>query len=125
MLRSVMVAASLLSASTVAPASAATSSEISGIWMRSDGNVRVIIKHCGKAYCATNIWVKDTSNGEAVGDRLVMNVTPQSANILTGTGYDAKRKLTYSMQISVEPNSLSSRGCVIGGMICKTLDWSK
>jgi uncharacterized protein (DUF2147 family) len=93
--------------------------------MRSDGNVRVIIKHCGKAYCATNIWVKDTSNGEAVGDRLVMNVTPQSANILTGTGYDAKRKLTYSMQISVEPNSLSSRGCVIGGMICKTLDWSK
>jgi uncharacterized protein (DUF2147 family) len=119
-----LAAASLLPISAFATVSAAATPDPSGIWMRSDGNARVIIKRCGKAYCATNIWVKDTSNGEAIGDRLVMNVSPQSENVLAGTAYDAKRQLTYSMEISVQPGSLSSRGCVIGGMVCKTLNWS-
>ncbi len=125
MIRYALLAASLLSGATLGPVlAAAASPDPSGIWMRSDGNARVIIKRCGRAFCATNIWVKDTSNGETIGDRLVMNVVPRSENVLAGTAYDAKRRLTYSMEISVQPDSLSSRGCVIGGMICKTLNWS-
>jgi len=125
MIRYALIAASLLSALTLEPILAmAASPDPSGIWMRSDGNARVIIKRCGKAFCATNIWVKDTSNGEAIGDRLVMNVVPKAESVLAGTAYDAKRQLTYSMEISVQPDSLSSRGCIAGGMICKTLTWS-
>lgn len=99
--------------------------DISGVWMRGDGNARVRIAPCGSDVCATNLWIKDTSGGEAVGDRLVMTMKPTSASTLSGKAYDAKRNLTYSMTIKVKKNSLSTRGCVLGGVICKNVGWSR
>ncbi len=96
-----------------------------GIWMRGDGNARVRMAPCGTDICATNLWIKDPSGGEAVGDKLVMSVTPKSDTTLAGEAYDEKRNLTYSMEIKVAPDSLSTRGCVIGGLICRNVSWSR
>jgi uncharacterized protein (DUF2147 family) len=123
MLKITLAAAGLLTLPAIGFAFAARP-DPSGVWTRGDGNARVVIRRCGEAYCATNIWIKDTSNGEAIGDRLVMNVVPQSPTVLSGSAYDIKRKMTYSMEISVAPASLSSRGCLVGGAICKTETWS-
>jgi uncharacterized protein (DUF2147 family) len=104
---------------------AASQPDASGIWMRGDGNAKVRIAPCGSDICATNLWIKDTSGGENVGDKLVMSVKPKSADTLAGKAFDPKRNLTYSIQVKVRKASLVTRGCIIGGLVCKNVNWSR
>lgn len=99
-------------------------SDARGVWMRGDGNARVRIAPCGQNLCATNLWIGDTSKGEAVGDKLVMTLKPASDNTLKGTAYDPKRDMTYSMTLRVTGKGLTTRGCIIGGLICKNVSWA-
>lgn len=98
-------------------------SDVRGIWMRDDANARVSIAPCGKQLCATNLWIRDTSRGEQPGDKLIMTLNPKSRQVLVGKAYDPKRKLTYSMTLTVTQDGLSTRGCVVGGLICKNTGW--
>jgi len=104
---------------------AASQPDPSGIWMRGDGNAKVRIAPCGSDICATNLWIKDTSGGENVGDKLVMTVKPKSADTLAGKAFDPKRNLTYSIQVKVKKASLVTRGCIVGGLVCKNVSWSR
>ena len=95
-----------------------------GVWMRDDGNAKVRIARCGMSICATNLWIRDTSGGEEVGDKLIMTLNPQSATTLAGKAYDPKRKLNYSVTVTVEAGRLVTRGCVLGGVVCKNVYWT-
>lgn len=95
----------------------------SGVWLRDDGNARVRIAPCGRNMCATNLWIRDTSKGEEAGDRLIMALQPKSSDTLSGTAYDAKRERTYSITVQVSDNSLLTRGCILGGILCKNVRW--
>lgn len=97
----------------------------SGVWARGDGNARVKIAPCGGKVCATNLWIKDTSKGENVGDQLVMDVKASGANTLKGSAYDVKRKRSYSISMKVSGARLTTRGCIAGGILCKSVNWSK
>jgi len=99
------------------------SADPSGIWLRDDGNARVRIAPCGSNICATNLWIGDTSKGEETGDRLVMSLQPKSPDTLSGTAYDAKRDRTYSITVQVSENALLTRGCILGGILCKNVYW--
>ena len=105
-------------------ASSAGASELDGVWARGDGNARVRIASCGAKICATNIWVKDTSQGEAVGDQLVMTVAKQPDGSLAGQAYDSKRGLNLSLTIRVAGRSFTSRGCVLGQFLCRDATWT-
>jgi uncharacterized protein (DUF2147 family) len=95
-----------------------------GVWMRDDGNAKVRIARCGEAICATNLWIRDTSGGEEVGDRLVMSLSPRSPTTLAGKAYDPKRKMSYSVTVTVEGERLVTRGCILGGVVCKNVYWT-
>jgi len=109
----------------VCGAPCAIAADADGIWLRGDGNARVRIAPCADKLCATNLWIRDTGGSEAVGDKLIMNVKPQSPGEFAGEAYDPKRNLTYSLTIKVGPDSLTTRGCIIAGMICNTMSWSR
>lgn len=96
----------------------------SGLWIRDDGNARVQIAPCGSDICATNVWIGDTSGGEEEGDVLVMKLEPRSATELGGTAYDRKRDRTYSISVDVRDNGLVTRGCVLGGLLCRNVSWT-
>jgi len=98
-------------------------SQSRGVWMRDDGNARVSIAPCGQQLCATNLWIRDTSKGEQAGDKLIMTLKPKSRQVLVGKAYDPKRKLTYSMTLTVTQGGLSTRGCMVGGLVCKNTGW--
>jgi uncharacterized protein (DUF2147 family) len=97
---------------------------ILGEWARGDGNARVRIAPCGGALCAVNTWIRDPSSGEHVGDRLVLNVA-SAGRALSGTAYDPQRKLNYSMSIEYGPKSMQTRGCVLAGIVCKSISWAR
>ena len=104
-------------------ASAQGGPDISGNWTRSDGNVRMSVVSCGDQICATNTWIKDPSSGEAVGDKLIMKLAPQDASTLAGSAYDVRRDANYSLQISVQNDRMKTRGCMLVGVVCKSLSW--
>ena len=103
----------------------ASSEKMAGAWSRGDGLAAVKIDRCGQAMCAINTLVKDPSNGERVGDRLVMTVSPKADGKLSGTAFDPQRNLTYRIDISVAEQTMKTRGCVLGGLLCKSVGWSK
>jgi len=116
-LRTILIAAGALAASTAGAA------ELNGVWLRDDGNARVRIAPCGDKVCATNLWIGDTSKGEAVGDKLVMTLARQADGSFSGTAYDAKRDWNFSMKIQATPSTLATQGCVLGRLLCRDVNW--
>lgn len=108
---------------STAAVQAQQSADPSGIWLRDDGNARVRIAPCGSNICATNLWIRDTTKGEEAGDRLVMSLQPKSSDTLAGTAYDPKRDRTFSVIVRVSDKSLLTRGCILGGLLCKNVRW--
>ncbi len=106
------------------PAFAQQIADLTGVWLRDDGNARIKIAPCGSAICATNMWIGDTSQGEEPGDRLVMSLEPQPAGTLAGTAYDKKRDRTYTITLKLADDSLVTRGCVLGGILCRDVGWT-
>ena len=104
-------------------AASAASTALDGTWLRDDGNARVRIAPCGDKICATNLWIGDTSKGEAAGDKLVMTLARQPDGTFSGSAYDAKRDWSYSMTITAAPGALTTRGCIVGRLICRDVNW--
>ena len=113
----------LLLALVAAIPSAASATVLDGTWLRDDGNARVRIAPCGDKICATNLWIGDTSKGEAAGDKLIMTLAPQADGSFSGTAYDPKRDWSYSMTIKTAPGELTTRGCIVGRLICRDVGW--
>jgi uncharacterized protein (DUF2147 family) len=105
-------------------AASASSDGVLGSWERDDGNARVRIAPCSNALCAINTWIRDESGGEHIGDRLIMKVSGDGSS-MTGTAYDPQRKLNYSLEINVQSQSMQTRGCVLAGILCKSVNWTR
>jgi len=116
-LRNLLIVAGALAASSAGAA------ELNGVWMRDDGNARVRIAPCGDKVCATNLWIGDTSKGEAVGDKLVMTLERQPDGSFSGTAYDAKRDWSFSMKIEATVKALTTHGCLLGKLLCRDVNW--
>src|ERR1700729_3948308 len=106
-------------------AGAVSGASITGAWARTDGGSRISVEPCGERFCAVNTWVKDPSKDEAVGDRLVMTLQPRDPVRLAGEAFDEKRGLKYSLLISVAENAMTTQGCVLSGIVCKTMNWTR
>lgn len=105
------------------PASASNDG-IVGNWSRGDGKARVRIAPCGEALCAINTWIRDPASDEHVGDKLVMKVTGNGSS-MSGTAYDPQRRLSYSLEINYGQASMQTRGCVLAGIVCKSISWKR
>ncbi|CAH1655786.1 MULTISPECIES: DUF2147 domain-containing protein [unclassified Chelatococcus] len=101
----------------------AAAGDLDGTWLRDDGNARVRIAPCGDKICATNLWIGDTSKGEAIGDRLIMTLARQSDGTFSGNAYDPKRDWTYAITITVTGDALVTRGCILGRLLCRDVTW--
>jgi uncharacterized protein (DUF2147 family) len=96
---------------------------IVGDWSRNDGSSRINIGRCGNLLCAVNTWIRDPADGELVGDRLVLALQPRDPDALTGEAFDERRKLRYSLVVSVKGNAMTTEGCLVSGVLCKSLRW--
>lgn len=110
-------------------ASADTTPSISGGWARADGKTRINIAACGIQLCATNTWVRDPDSDESVGDRIILTLAPNGADRgaarLVGTAFDEKRRANYSVQILVSRDQMKTQGCLVSGLLCRSMDWTR
>ncbi|MBV8186739.1 MAG: DUF2147 domain-containing protein [Alphaproteobacteria bacterium] len=96
---------------------------LTGNWSRTDGQARIHIERCGDSVCAVNTWVKDPAKGELVGDRFVMTVRPRQPTTLAGEAFDVRRGLTYSFLISLDQDAMTTKGCLVASVVCRTMNW--
>ncbi|MDQ0395802.1 DUF2147 domain-containing protein [Labrys monachus] len=96
-----------------------------GNWSRDDGQAKVRIAPCGKAVCATNTWIRDRDSSEKVGDRLEMTLKATGAAMWAGQAYDPKRRMTFAMTMTLSAGRLQTRGCMLGGLLCRNVGWTR
>ncbi len=117
----------LLAALMVAGAFTATAHAQSpmGQWARGDGNAKVRIAKCGSNICATNTWIKPGTPSEKAGDVLLMTVKPVNDIQYIGSAYDPQRRMSYKITLILNGNSMTTKGCMLGGLLCKGVSWKK
>lgn len=103
----------------------AHSEEIGGNWARGDGKARVNIAGCGNDICATNTWIKPGTPKEKTGDVLVMSIKQAGSGQYSGTAFDPQRKLTYKISVKVNGDTMTSNGCVLAGLLCRSVGWTR
>ena len=96
----------------------------SGVWRRADGNADVRVERCGAALCAVNVWIR-TPGDERVGDKLIMNVKPTKPGVMEGDAFDPKRNMRFSSRITYSDDKMTTSGCMLGGLLCKSVNWTK
>ncbi|NLH80306.1 MAG: DUF2147 domain-containing protein [Phyllobacteriaceae bacterium] len=107
------------------PAFAAAEPSPFGLWARGDGKARVRIARCGADICAVNTWIREGTEGEKAGDELVMTVEPVGPGRWTGTAFDPQRDLSYRLTMTVGATSMTTRGCIVAGLLCKDMGWTR
>jgi uncharacterized protein (DUF2147 family) len=103
----------------------AQDASFAGEWARGDGKARVRIERCGGDLCAINSWIRPDVTDEKVGDRLIMNVADNGEGIYTGKAFDPQRNMNFGMTIKVAGPAMTSKGCILGGLICKAMHWKR
>ncbi|WP_082499462.1 DUF2147 domain-containing protein [Rhizobium sp. Leaf391] len=99
--------------------------DITGNWARGDGNARVRIAPCGNDICAVNTWIKPGTPKEREGDKLVMSIMQDADGTYAGTAFDPQRDLTYKLSVKIDGDRMTTKGCVVAGLICKGIDWTR
>ena len=100
--------------------------DVLGTWLRDNGNVRVRFEPCDDAICGNIVWLKPGPDSKAkVGQRLFFDMRPAGANSWTGKAANPSNGSIYSGKMSIEGTTLSTSGCIVGGLICKSGNWSR
>ena len=109
---------------TVAPACAG---DPSGTWLRDTGASRVKIGPCGRgAYCGSLVWLKPGVETPAkVGQRIFYDMKPDGTDSWKGSAFNPEDGKTYSGKMSLSGGTLTTAGCAMGGMICKSSTWTR
>ena len=98
---------------------------LEGDWSRGDGKARVRIEPCGDDICAVNTWIRPGVTDEKVGDKLVMTVKADGPDKWIGKAFDPQRHMTFRMSIDVADTTMTTHGCVLGGLLCKNMGWTR
>ncbi len=96
-----------------------------GEWARGDGKTYIRVERCGGEVCAFNTWVRSGVAGEKIGDKLTLDIAPAGAAGWSGNAFDPQRNQTYTMKVRVANNSMTTDGCVAGGLMCKSMNWTR
>ena len=121
-MKTVLFIASMLALGAV---SAGQAADIDGNWARSDGKAKVRIGKCGADICATNTWIKPGTPSEKAGDVLVMTIEKGSDGRYSGSAFDPQRDMRYKITLDVGDSKMTSKGCVLGGLLCKGVGWTR
>jgi uncharacterized protein (DUF2147 family) len=127
---------------TMAPAHAA---DPLGNWYTAEQKSKVQVAKCGDAICGTIVALKepndpktgkpkiDDINADAskrtrpiVGTPIVLGMKPSGADKWTGQVYNPEDGKTYTGSLTMTgANTLKVEGCIMGGMLCKSNDWTR
>jgi uncharacterized protein (DUF2147 family) len=114
-----------LAAAMFAAMTATAAADPTGTWLRDNGNSRVRFAPCGGSMCGTIVWLKDDSGPSKVGQRVFSNMVKSGENTWNGQAFNPEDGKTYSGKMTVNGSSMTTSGCVLGGLVCRSVSWRK
>jgi uncharacterized protein (DUF2147 family) len=121
MLRALLAGAAILAMSIPALAD-----DVKGEWARDDGKAKVRLVSCGDAVCGSLSWLRDPKNDPGkVGQQVFFDMKPSGDNAWAGRAFNPEDGKTYSGKMTLSGDHLVTAGCVLGGLICKSMNWTR
>jgi uncharacterized protein (DUF2147 family) len=99
--------------------------DLAGVWLHEDGGSKVRFAPCGAAFCGTIVWLKDAKDPAKIGQRVFYDMVPSGDDAWSGKAFEPKSGKEYSGKMSLAGDRLTTAGCVFGGLICKSIVWSR
>lgn len=108
----------------VSVAAPALAGDILGEWKRADGRSRIRMANCGGAVCGTITWLRDANSPAHVGQQVFFGLQ-RSGEGWSGSAFNPEDGKTYDGKVSVSGAAMTTQGCALGGMICKSAQWTR
>jgi uncharacterized protein (DUF2147 family) len=122
MMRRVLVALAILAAS----APQAIASDVTGLWTRDDGSAELRFSACGgDAVCGFLAWKKDPDGPARIGEQLFFDMKPNGDDAWAGSAFNPNDGARYTAKLRLSGDHLTTAGCVLGGLICRSFDWTR
>lgn len=117
--------AALAALGMLAGIATAGAQEVVGVWERDTGASRVRFSKCGEALCGSLSWLRDQNGPAKVGQRIFHDMKPNGANKWSGSAFNPEDGKTYSGTMTLSGDTLTTAGCVMGGLICRSVKWTR
>ena len=122
MARAVILSLVILTAS----APAVIAGDVKGEWARDDGKAKVRFVGCGgDAICGSLSWLRDKDDPGKVGQQVFFDMKPKGDNAWEGRAFNPEDGKNYSGKMTLSGDRLVTAGCVLGGLICKSMNWTR
>ncbi len=115
----------LAAAVIVVSGGAASAGDATGAWLRLDGKTKVKFSPCGSGLCGAVVWLRDKGSPAHIGQRVFYDLKPAGENQWRGSAFNPDDGRTYSGKMSLFGGTLTTAGCVLGGLICKSFTWGR
>lgn len=118
----------------------------SGTWLTEGGKSQVRLTPCGEALCGRIQWLKEPSDPATgkpkrdvrnldpgkrdrpiIGVEILLGMRPEpTPGQWVGDIYNPEDGKTYRAHLTLQDaRTLEVKGCVLGGLICKSQSWSR
>ena len=104
----------------------ARADDVGGTWLRETGASKVKFAPCGGAVCGTLVWLKPGVETPAkVGQKIFFDMKPTGPGTWAGSAFNPEDGKTYTGKMNLSGGTLTTQGCAMGGMICKSATWTR
>lgn len=126
--------AGLLAASSATAQVSPLGARAFGIWRNPHDTVHVEIKPCGVQACGYVVWATEKAKADArkggtanlIGLQLLRDMSLDKTGAWRGRVFVPDLNMTFSgLAEPVNATTLRARGCLIGGIACKTQLWTR
>jgi uncharacterized protein (DUF2147 family) len=115
---------------------AASARGLEGQWRNPKGSIVVKVTTCGggHAYCATVVDASDKAKASArrggtprlIGTQILSDLKPTGNGTYKGRAFEPKRNIRAPATVRVVgPDTITVKGCLISGIICKQQRWTR
>ena len=129
-----LAGAAMIATPVVAQAGGGDSSLAASEWRNPKDTVRIRLAPCGQErVCGTVIWASDKAKADArkggteklVGADLFRDFQRVSPGQYKGRVFVPDMNRTFSGHIQIQGDSMTGKGCVLGGLFCKQQVWTR
>lgn len=130
----VVLATALVGLLAVPGLAAADTQPIFGVWRNPKNTVHVEIKGCGANTCGYVVWASAKAQADArkggtenlIGLQLLRDFKPDSPDRWRGKVFVPDLRMTFAGTAEVvDAATLKAKGCLIGGLLCKSQTWRR
>jgi uncharacterized protein (DUF2147 family) len=122
-----MLRASLVALALTAVVSGANASDAAGLWIRDDGSAKLRFMPCGGGgtLCGFLAWKKESGGAAKIGQKLFSDMKANGKDSWEGSAFNPEDGKRYTAKLTLSGDRLVTAGCVLGGLICQSFDWTR